>query len=420
MPSIIIPAAIRKVADRYKSCCGMPYGVLSTMLYSAASGASCLSDVVKDTGWSPSISALSRGIALFDGQAVLKRQRKSLLKRLKGKLTSDKFCFAVDDTTVERFGDEIYGIGYQRRHGKSGAMRGQRIMVLVLVDMERGIAYPLSFSMCFNVGTEEHVSGHNLCFSLVKAVIDEGFPRLITVADSWFDSFDLLKKFDANELTLVVEAKSNRRVKWTASSKEPWKSWKELLGKQIRVGVKIPKSQRATRAKTTKYVATRRARIKGRSGQVIACAVYNRSSDSDFFAVYHSNDLSLSGADLWVYSRARWRIEEMFRILKQNLGFLSLPLRGKQGCFANICMSFLVLCSIYIEPELWNGNEKYSVGRTLGIFKETELNILLNEMCSGSKRISICYLRARRRLHENQNKPVNLTADEIVAFRNCA
>ena len=276
MPSIIVPAAIRKVADRYKSCSGMPYGVLSTMLYSAASGASCLSDVVKDTGWSPSISALSRGIALFDGQAVLKRQRKSLLKRLKGKLTSDKFCFAVDDTTVERFGDEIYGIGYQRRHGKSGAMRGQRIMVLVLVDMERGIAYPLSFSMCFNVGTEEHVSGHNLCFSLVKAVIDEGFPRLITVADSWFDSVDLLKKFDADDLTLVVEAKSNRRVKWTASSKEPWKSWKELLGKQIRVGVKIPKSQRATRAKTTKYVATRRARIKGRSEQVIACAVYNR------------------------------------------------------------------------------------------------------------------------------------------------
>ena len=420
MPSIIVPAAIRKVADRYKSCSGMPYGVLTTMLYSAASGVNCLSEVVRDTGWSPSLSALSRGIDLFDGHAVLKRQRKSLLNRLKGILTEDRFCFAVDDTTVERFGSGIYGIGYQRRHGKSGVMRGQRIMVLVLVDMERGIAYPLSFSMCFNVGTEEHVKGHDLCFNLVKGVIDEGFPRLVTVTDSWFDSVELLKKFDENELTLVVESKSNRLVKCSASSKEPWKNWKDMLGKQIKVGVKILKSQRANKAKPTKYVATRRVRIKGRSEQVIACAVYNRSSDADFFAVYLSNDLRLSGADLWTYSRARWRIEEMFRILKQNLGFLSMPLSGKQACFANICLPFLVLCSIYCEPELWNGSEKYSVGRSLRIFKETQTNFLLDELCSGSKRTSICYFRARRKLHQNRNKPVNPTADEIDAFRSCA
>ena len=420
MPSIIVPAAIRKVADRYKSCSGMPYSVLTTMLYAAASGASCLTEVVRDAGWSPSLSALSRGINMFDGHAVLQRQRRSLLRRLKGILTADRFCFAVDDTTVERFGEGIYGTGYQRRHGKSGVMRGQRIMVLALIDRERGIAYPLSFSMCFNVGTAEHVKGHDLCFNLVKGVIDEGFSRLVTVADSWFDSVDLLKKFDENKLTLVVESKCNRLVKCTASSKEPWKNWKEMLGKQMRVGVKISKSQRANKSKPTKYVATRRVRIKGRREQVIACAVYNRPKDADFFAVYLSNDLTLSGSDLWACSRARWRIEEMFRILKQNLGFLSLPLSGKQACFANICLPFLVLCSIYCEPELWNGSEKYSVGRNLCIFKETQTDFLLDEMCSGSKRTSICYFRARRKLHQNRNKPVNPTADEIAAFKNCA
>lgn len=420
MPSITVPAAIRKVADRYKSCSGMSYGVLTSMLYSAASGANSLAEVVRDTGWSPSLSALSRGIDSFNAHAVLKRQRKSLLRRLKSILTNDRFCFAVDDTTVERFGEGIYGIGYQRRHGKSGVMRGQRIMVLVLVDRERGIAYPLSFSMCFNVGTEEHVKGHDLCFNLVKGVIDEGFPRLVTVTDSWFDSAELLKKFDENELTLVVESKSNRNVKISASSKEPWKNWKEILGKQMRVGVKLSKSQRAYKAKPTKYVATRRVRIKGRSEQVIACAVYNQPKDADFFAVYLSNDLTLSGADLWTYSRARWRIEEMFRILKQNLGFLSLPLKGKQGCFVNICFPFLVLCSIYCDAELWNGSDKYSVGKVLRIFKETQTDFLLDELCSGSKRTSICYFRARRKIYQNRNKPVNPTADEIDSFKNCA
>jgi hypothetical protein len=110
----------------------------------------------------------------------------------------------------------------------------------------------------------------------------------------------------------------------------------------------------------------------------------------------------------------------MFRILKQNLGFLSLPLQGKQGCFVNICFPFLVLCSIYGDAELWNGSDKYSVGKILRIFKETQTDFLLDELCSGSKRTSICYFRARRKIYQNRNKPVNPTADEISAFKNCA
>ena len=57
-------------------------------------------------------------------------------------------------------------------------------MVLTLVDNERGVAYPLDFAMCFNVGTPGYIKGHDLCIKLVLGVISEGFPPLFTTVDS--------------------------------------------------------------------------------------------------------------------------------------------------------------------------------------------------------------------------------------------
>ena len=160
--------------------------------------------------------------------------------------------------------------------------------------------------------------------------------------------------------------------------------------------------------------------IKGRNKQVIACAVYNKPSDGDFFAVYISNNLELTGADLWEYSRARWRIEETFRILKQTLSFLTLPVAGEAGCYANICVPFLILNEVYSNPTSFGGNEMQSVGRILRRYSENQQAALIDELANGTKRTALVILRARRTQAENQKKPVNPTADELLRYLECA
>ena len=147
MLSFTVPSVIRKVADRFISVSNVSYGTLCTLLHSAASGTESISDMVRESPWSPSVSKISAELKQFDSHAVIGRMRKSLLKKLGKTLTSDRYCFAVDDTIVPRFGNTIFGIGNQKQHGKGGYSRGQRVMVLVLIDKERGVAYPLEFAM---------------------------------------------------------------------------------------------------------------------------------------------------------------------------------------------------------------------------------------------------------------------------------
>ena len=167
-------------------------------------------------------------------------------------------------------------------------------------------------------------------------------------------------------------------------------------------------------------VPRRPRRIKGRNKQVIACAVYNKPSDGDFFAVYISNNLELTGADLWEHSRVRWRIEETFRILKQTLSFLTLPSAGEAGCYANICVPFLILNEVYLNPNGFGGTEMQSVGRILRRYSENQQTALIDELANGTKRTALVILRARRTQTENQKKPVNPTADELSRHLECA
>ncbi len=193
-----------------------------------------------------------------------------------------------------------------------------------------------------------------------------------------------------------------------------------MLHKQQKNGVKLPKSNRAKKSKKTKYIATRRVRIKGRSKHVFACAVYNKPFECNFFAVYISNNLTLDGGDLWRYSRARWRIEETFRILKQSLALLTYPSTRVSTCKANIVVPFLILNELYVNPEAWRGTKLHSVGKILKNFQEHEFWKVVDEISRGMKRVTVIYVRKRRSQTENQKKLVNPTEDEIRKYLSCA
>jgi hypothetical protein len=176
-------------------------------------GCVTINETVRQAGWVHSISTLDRGMHAFETNQFMSRLRSSVLNKYKAIMTPERFCFAVDYTTVERSGKQIYACGRNPRHRKNGVMRAQRVMVLFLVDRQRGVAFPLAFAMCLNKDCEVFQANQDLCFDLVKQVIESGYPALVTVVDSGFDSMPLIKRFYEEKWTVVIDCKSNRNVK---------------------------------------------------------------------------------------------------------------------------------------------------------------------------------------------------------------
>jgi hypothetical protein len=254
MHSLTCPAPVRKVADRFKDCVDMPYGVLCSLLALHVFGCVSLCDAVRQFGWAPSVSSLDRGLQGFNPNRFMRRLRGSVLRRLKEQLDPDRFCFVVDDTLVPRDGERIFARGVHSQHGKSGVTHGQRVMVLALVDKVRGVAIPLAFAMCLNKEDEGYVKANDLAFALVEEIVAAGFPALPTVADCGFDSMPLMKKFDEKGWTFVVECRSNRKVKRIPSPRAKWMSFKDALHKEMKLSVKLDGTDHRKRKMKTKYV----------------------------------------------------------------------------------------------------------------------------------------------------------------------
>lgn len=419
MLSITCPPAIRKVADRYKDLVPFSYGALCSLLMLHLLGCASICEAARVLGWSPSVSTLDRALQNFMPKRFMRRLRASVLRRFGETIAAepDRFCLVVDDTLVERFGSNVHALGHHVHHGKNGVTRGQRVLVLALVDIQRGVALPLAFRLCLNKKDEGYKPLHELCFELIEEVIrDAGFPPLVTVADSGFDSVSLMKRFADKGWPLVVEARSNRKVKRIPSPKAVWLSIRDALHKETKVSVKLGKTAHRKKARKTKYVASRFVQLRGRSALVSACAVYNKPSDASPFAFYVSNDLSIRGERLWELSRARWHIEEMFRTLKQSLSFLAVPAQGEGATMAAICLPMALLVEIHTEPGAWGGTELEPVGTITARIRSRLMWGTIDEMLSGSKRLSICKLRSRRPHKDRRQKPVDPTAEELREF----
>lgn len=416
MPSLTCPEVFRKVADQYKTACGMKYGPLTALLGACALGTASLSEAVRENAWMSSVSKLDASLADFDEHAFMRRLRAHVLGSLPSELDRERYCYAVDDTFVERFGEAIFARGYHPKHGKGGVTRGQRVIVIALVDKERGIATPLAFSMCFNKGDERYKTLQDLSFELTRLIAAAGFPPLPVVMDSAFDSMTLMSKFDALGWTLVVEVRKNRKVKRIAAPNIPWRSWKEALGKEIRRGVRLPPTERNTKFRRIRYVANRRVQLRGRRAPVMAGAVYNGASDGEAFAIYATNDLSLSGAELWGLARARWHLEETFRTLKQSLSFLRFPVRGEARCLATICLPFALLVDLHLHPQRWGATADMPFGLVVRRLRQRVLWEMITKLGDGKPHVLKLTLSKRRLGLDNSKKPVNPSADEVTDY----
>jgi hypothetical protein len=424
MLSCNIPAGIRKLADRNKD---LFHGRLAAFanicgLFSFyLLGCKSLSDLVRMCPFTHFVSDLSRAVHEFDGPRFMRRLRASILRRYKGRALDPKdFCYAIDDTDNPKYGKTTFRGGVW--HGSQGKYRGQKVLVLVLVDIKRGFAIPLNYAFVAKKDDEDYKPGWQLGLDLFASLLKDGFPALYVTADSWFDCTDFIKGLSKLGLHFAGELKGNRLAKSNPGPRVKWlhfpKIFKEI--RRTRLYTRLDSSKIKKRKKRAKCGAEKVVMIKGYKSPIKMLAVYNRRNGKNAFAYYASTDLSLTGARLWELSRARWKIECLFRDLKQFLSFGRLPSGGKEAADLAVCFPFMIYTSLRLDaPEYWGLEKQESIGIMVAKLREKELNRSIALITRKPEHYKVIKLRGRRqRIHKKPvDKPVgkDLSHETITA-----
>lgn len=413
MISITVPEFVRQVADEYKSTQEMNFGCLSAYFSMCLFGMETLCDTARAFPWTPSVSTLNKYLQKFSTNRFMRRLRAKILRKIKeGKIDVEDCCYAIDDTIVEKYGAKVFRIGTWGKHG-SGMIRGQRIMTLVLVVRSKGIAIPLGFEICPKKDDTEYRSGLDISLELIDLILANGFPRLPVVLDSWFDSADFMTKLSQRKMTFVIECKSNRKIKKNISPRARWYDWKSFFHKKMRYSVKLNKTENSKRSYKTKYIAEDYIFLRKYNSRLKAAVVYNKPYGKNFFGIYVTNDQKMRCSDIWGLARSRWRIEEFFRSIKQNLAFLKLPTTNKAAAYASICIPFGIYVKIILSKQGFSERINVTIDSIIKEIKETVFEKSIHDMTNNKRNKKILILKTRRAASRNNKKPINPTANQF-------
>ena len=413
MLALFLPSPVRQIYFLFRdifAASGFSYEESCAVLLYFLLSANGFCDFVRKCPWSPSVSTLGRAAAKFNPNRFMRRNQKRILKKLNER-GHGEFCYAVDDTANPKYGSNVFGSAPFCSSG--GAYFGQKILVLVIVDLKTHEAFPISYAFLTSKKDPDHVPGHHRAIDLLEEALHNGFPPLPMACDSWFDSKEFIQAVKALGCEFAGELKATRYGRTNSnagSTRKKLKLWFEKL-KRVRLSQSRHQKRQEKRGKA---FSRRTLFITDLNIPLNVIAVYNRINGATPFAFYATTDLSMAGARLWKYSRARWAIEVLFRALKQSLGFGSLTAGGEGGAQMAVCIPLILLTSIRLDQkDIWGVESKESLGTTVMRHRELALSKTLDAIICNPNSARVERLRARRK---NPNKkPTNLCGEKISA-----
>lgn len=408
-----VPSSVRKVYFLFKDLFAeQKFSYLSScsLLVFFLSGCRTFSDFVRSCPWSPSVSSLSRYAEAFEPNRFMRRNRNRILKKLASCGHSD-FCFAVDDTANPKFGSGVFASAH---HGSSsGLYFGQKILVLVVVDLRTRKSYPVSYAFLSGKKDLNHISAPERAVKLIADAIGDGFPPLPVTSDSWFGSKEFIQAVHDLGCEFAGELKTNRNARENNQKddiKQKITKWFTSL-KRYRLSRSEHQKRKEKRGKaySEKYLY-----ITGLNRQLKIIAVYNRINGVNPFAIYATTDLSMTGSKLWKLSRARWSIECLFRNLKQSLGFGGLTAGSEGGAHMAVCLPLILATSIELDAgEIWGSTGQETLGTIVKKQLEESFGKAIDLVISTHNSPRLERLRARRK-NPNQ-KPTNICGNKKTA-----
>ena len=414
-----MPLPVRELLDGYKSAISnnkspswLGYGALIAGFTFASPS---LSNIARTFAWSPSVSTLQRATASFDAIKFMKRLRSKILayilKILKVKNLED-FCIAIDDTPIEKFSEYLPGFGRWATSSQDG-YSGHKVLVVTLVNKKEGFAIPLFYKILKKQDEDGYENYTTIILNVLNTLEKEKFPKFEIVMDSGFGSSKLLNELSKKHYKYLVEAKSNRLIKMGPNPKEKYKKPKQIFRAGKRTKAKYMNGK-------FKYIVEKLIYLKEVKAKQKGIAVYNHPCAQDAFAYYVTNNLNLSSENMWFLSRDRWRIEQLFRDLKQNLSWGNLPCCTEGAFEISICIPFAIIASLRIDAEKWNHENTLSnqIGKTLRKIREENFQTAIGFMMDKPKHPKVILLKNRRHKNRLTKKPINSNLDvNVIQFR---
>lgn len=402
------PLPIRRLVDRYKDLAQANYNDMCALMTYFLFGCESMSELGRVFPVSRSVSSLSRALDKIPTNRLMRRMRASIIRKYGSQFSEADFVWAIDDTANPKYGKGGHRCGVWG--GSGGLWHGQKVVVLALVNINDGFAIPVSYRIAPKKDDKNYRSGIEIAADLLAEVRKEGLPELPVVADSWFDSKELMSAIQELGMHFVVQLKSNRNVRSNPGRHVPWVKLADIFkgATRYRIRTRLDSLKVKSRKKKSKVAAQMRLWISERSKSLNVIAVYNRRNGKVAYGYYASTDHSMSRATIWEISRARWKIEVMFRDLKQNLSFGKVPSGRKSAADLSVCLPMLILVSMRLRPDtIWDQEPARTTGDMVDYAREVELNRSINSLVwrQGDKKIA--RIRARRNLDRLNKKPLN-------------
>jgi len=305
-----------------------------------------------------SVSTLSEFLA--DGKfSPVEMQRLHLLN-MRDTYKIERGYFLIDDTMKHhtKFCKWIHGAQVLFDHALGTNLKATCIVFLYYSDgglikfpIDHRIFYQEESPMAWRRGMKiEHKTKNDLALEMLQWALDNGFPKCMVLADSWFGVDPFIKGLKRLDLGFIVEIKSNFKVR--VPFKEPKRTSSGRLSKkqyelikitlhflsisEIRICGFAAKKDNGKEEKALYHTKIANVRFNSISGTHRVIESHDPAAQSTKYLI--TDQLSWEATKIISTYTHRWAIEEFFRNAKQLTDMEGATVRSGQGVTIALCL----------------------------------------------------------------------------------
>lgn len=292
--------------------------VVGLIIYLGSRNLAGLSRAIPD---GKSASSLYRFVAQMDWDTehveqvrweLLNRHTRRALQSVGRRGKAVPVFLAIDDSLVEKSGQQMAGVDYHYSHSAGRTVLGHVWVTGQLIVL--GQSYPVGWKLYLRRSRCEAMdvpfaSKPQLAEEILRAFQSLPHTQTYVLTDSWYPSQDLLDLCEERDFHLISAVKSDRKFK-TPGHNLQVQQWAQSLPKRAFDLVTVNTTCYKLWSTTGRLSSGHRVRL-----------VVNRVIGQKQWRYLISTDLSLTPQTIISYYLVRWEVENFYRLAKQSLGW---------------------------------------------------------------------------------------------------
>lgn len=324
-----------------------PYVMAMAVPWILCAGQRCVSRLASSNMYRRSRSSYYR--FLSDGKWRIRILFKTLFELIICSFRMTEAVIVIDDTLCPKWGRGIFGTSYHFDHVKrprAGYIWGHNWVVLALVVQVGSTAWaalPFWVSLYRSEDKcrkDEFRTRHQLAAEALEAVRSWFNGSVIVLADGAYDAEPMVSPMRRLKMTLVSRIRSNARLR----EPQPAHTRKGKRGRKPKLGRWLPKLPQLAKAlrefrRETVTIYGKRVALLVREfvaywpamGCVVKVVITRDPDNPKRVAYLMSTDVTLSAVGIIELFSRRWSIEQLFLVLKEQLGLDTAEVRKEKS-----------------------------------------------------------------------------------------